>query len=78
MPGSGKTTLCKKLSKSPQFIVQDIDDITDKIALKILETKKYDYMFNGTSIREFDELINNSFYAELDKLREKAKKKRKF
>jgi broad-specificity NMP kinase len=56
-PGTGKTTLGKRLSKLPNTVVIDTDDIDDPNALKLLS--KYDFE-NKKSI--------NNYFAELAKL----------
>jgi adenylate kinase family enzyme len=58
--GTGKTTLGKRLSKLPNTVVIDTDDIDDPNALKLLS--KYDFE-NKKSI--------NNYFAELAKLDQK-------
>lgn len=56
--GSGKTTLGKQLTKIPNTIIIDTDDIDDTNAMDIITDPKFDELFkNENSINKFYQLL---------------------
>ena len=71
--GAGKTTLGKRLS---QFNVIDSDTIDDANAMKILNNKKYDYLFTKDDrLKSFEKLKDKMNDLDIKILKKKYKNK---
>ena len=57
IPGSGKTTLVKKLNKNKNILAIDTDDISDANEMKMLNNKKCDYLYNKKNIKKYFKLL---------------------
>lgn len=75
--GAGKSTLLRKFEKHSEFVIQDEDEISDRNAVKIIESKKNDYMFNAISIREFWSTFNSMRDRDIRKIIDHTKKEKK-
>ena len=75
-PGTGKTTLGKRLSKLPNTVVIDTDDIDDSNAFEILSNSKYEYFFkNENTIGGFWKMLEQHNLDKLFEILEQNKNK---
>lgn len=72
--GSGKTTLGQKLSKIPNTLIIDTDEIDDTNAMEIIEDPKFDELFkNENSIGGFFHLLERRNMEKLGEILETNK-----
>jgi hypothetical protein len=72
--GSGKTTLGNKLSKIPNTVIIDTDEIDDTNAMDIITDPKYNDLFkNENTVNQFFKLLEQRNSEKLGKLLEKNK-----
>lgn len=74
--GSGKTTLGSKLSKVPNTIIIDTDEIDDTNAMDIINDPKFDELFkNESSVNGFFKLLERRNIDKLSEILETNKNK---